>query len=530
MQLVIWFFLTIFMLIGLPSSVHWTAKAGLTIGLALVGLIVFAVRIYCVRKTNPTSHTYRVNMTDGVILIMALITVGASLWAYFVDGFPLTGVTREGFPVILADLLLLWLVKHSGTQWASTQQEMSKPREEVEQHMAGVRFIRHLLVAFNRLHRTMQNPRALLLAFTISGAIALIPAAVFLTGIAPTWNRVMNIVSPCGANFNMLAIMSCFFFGTAALLYLESGRRLFVPLLVWLGAGIVMSRTDSVVLGLALLAVIAIYGALRNGYPLRRLLVIAGAFFWGFGLVAILRLLAPNWYTRLENSGLSRFVVRFPLGIFILAGAVCLIIVGIISSVQNHAGNTGADEQSTRTADCAITVFVIIGLAATLVILANLGLVTLPTTLQDKLVIHDHWGTARGAIWRVSLEEWQQFPLRQKLIGVGTDRFFDEMVRHIDHFPSHVDPRFLLPHNIFLKILIENGLLGLATFLALTLAGIRSFIKGEKSLLRLTAVMVMLMYLSMEMLLVSSPEVTPVVVIFMGLLLRPSDVARASCC
>lgn len=74
---------------------------------------------------------------------------------------------------------------------------------------------------------------------------------------------------------------------------------------------------------------------------------------------------------------------------------------------------------------------------------------------------NDKWGTNRGYIWRVGLEQFRGFTLRRKLMGVGPDLLA----------PVYVELRILLKTNVVsahcepLQILLTQGVVGLLLYL-----------------------------------------------------------------
>lgn len=86
--------------------------------------------------------------------------------------------------------------------------------------------------------------------------------------------------------------------------------------------------------------------------------------------------------------------------------------------------------------------------------------------LGNYLVFHDGWGTNRGYIWRKSVELFQEFPLRQKLFGYGSETFGILTTENflVDMFNSAQGQVFDNAHNEYLQYLVTIGVLGLVTY------------------------------------------------------------------
>lgn len=92
-------------------------------------------------------------------------------------------------------------------------------------------------------------------------------------------------------------------------------------------------------------------------------------------------------------------------------------------------------------------------------------------TLQNYLVINDSWGTTRGYIWRIGIENYSHFNLFQKIFGFGPDTFgiitvnnnYNEMVNTYKMI-------FDSAHNEYLQYLITIGIAGLIAYVVLLIS------------------------------------------------------------
>lgn len=88
-------------------------------------------------------------------------------------------------------------------------------------------------------------------------------------------------------------------------------------------------------------------------------------------------------------------------------------------------------------------------------------------------VIHDWQGSGRLALWAAALAMFRDAPL----LGHGPSSFVLHYRAYLDalHLPAwiHVDPRVTpWAHNLYLELLAEQGVIGLAAFLALGVVGL----------------------------------------------------------
>ena len=88
--------------------------------------------------------------------------------------------------------------------------------------------------------------------------------------------------------------------------------------------------------------------------------------------------------------------------------------------------------------------------------------------LQQYVQFQDSWGTHRGYIWRIGVEDYKTFDPLQKIFGYGPDTF--GIVTGINNYEEAValyNERFDSTHNELLQIFITIGPLGLITYLGI---------------------------------------------------------------
>lgn len=84
----------------------------------------------------------------------------------------------------------------------------------------------------------------------------------------------------------------------------------------------------------------------------------------------------------------------------------------------------------------------------------------------EYLFFDDAWGTQRGYVWRVCLEEFKGQNFLHRLIGIGPDNFSVQMLLHRYKEMAEVTGQIYdSAHNEFLQYLFTVGYLGLAAYI-----------------------------------------------------------------
>ncbi|MDO4295735.1 MAG: O-antigen ligase family protein [bacterium] len=137
--------------------------------------------------------------------------------------------------------------------------------------------------------------------------------------------------------------------------------------------------------------------------------------------------------------------------------------------------------------------------------------------LSNYLLWNDDWGTHRGYIWRISMENFSDFSFWRKLVGFGPDTF------RIVTFLNNEQEMYALygeifdnAHNEYLNYLITTGILGVTayvTFLvSLLVRGFKNVGKNPQAAAMLFAI---LCYSAQAFVNLNLPIATPVMWMFM---------------
>ena len=132
--------------------------------------------------------------------------------------------------------------------------------------------------------------------------------------------------------------------------------------------------------------------------------------------------------------------------------------------------------------------------------------------LQEYVQFQDSWGTHRGYIWRIGVEDYKTFEPLQKLFGYGPDTF--EIITRINNFEEEValyNERFDNAHNELLQIFITIGPLGLIAYLGILVTFAWNAVKRNvENPYIMGAVFAVACYTMQSVVNISQPIATPV--------------------
>lgn len=101
--------------------------------------------------------------------------------------------------------------------------------------------------------------------------------------------------------------------------------------------------------------------------------------------------------------------------------------------------------------------------------------------IKGYLLFNDDWGTHRGYVWRIAVEDYNKFHPLQKLLGFGPDTF--GIVTRINNYPEMADRYqeiFDSAHNEYLQYLVTTGPLGLMSYAAVHIAAAAEVVRKKK--------------------------------------------------
>lgn len=141
---------------------------------------------------------------------------------------------------------------------------------------------------------------------------------------------------------------------------------------------------------------------------------------------------------------------------------------------------------------------------------------------ENILRINESFGSYRGYIWNLVIQEFKDLPFINKVIGIGCDSLKPFLsAGHYEEMVSTTGFTYDNAHNEFLQYLITTGIFGLAMYLAALWAGIKEGIrklKEQQSEPTLIALFGVIGYLIQSMVNINQCVTTPIFVILFAIM------------
>lgn len=230
----------------------------------------------------------------------------------------------------------------------------------------------------------------------------------------------------------------------------------------------------------AYLALLALFGFLplymfRSWKGIKRYVVILASFFSVVQIIDSISQAMADQVVKIE--GIFSVLVRFSgLAYIVIA---LWVLVGILYLSRYILKKTDIEVGVWPRRAWAILIAVVIAAGVFVLYDANIaGHGERYGSLKSYVVIDDEWGTHRGYIWRLGIENYKEFSPIHKLFGYGPDTFgiitvnnnYDEMV-------SRYNEIFDSAHNEYLQYFVTIGPLGLIAYLVLLVSSVLQMIK-----------------------------------------------------
>ncbi len=136
------------------------------------------------------------------------------------------------------------------------------------------------------------------------------------------------------------------------------------------------------------------------------------------------------------------------------------------------------------------------------------------------LIFDSHWGNWRGTTWPVSARMFLEYPLKEKLIGIGPDCYSSYVYEHYREAveATFADNVLTNAHNEWLNILLNEGVLGLVTYLGFFLSAAVTFIRNRsRNLLTFAVIICIFSYIFHNVFCYQQIMCTPFIFILIGL-------------
>lgn len=139
--------------------------------------------------------------------------------------------------------------------------------------------------------------------------------------------------------------------------------------------------------------------------------------------------------------------------------------------------------------------------------------------IAKYIVFNDNWGTNRGFAWRISWENFKNFPLIHKIFGFGPDTFgIITTFNNYEEMSEIYHVTFDNAHNEYLHFLLTIGVAGLAAYLSfLVSAFVKMTGKASKNPLILASMLAFVCYCTQAVVNLNVPITAPFMWAFLAM-------------
>lgn len=314
-------------------------------------------------------------------------------------------------------------------------------------------------------------------------------------------------------NINMYTQLVVIYMGMAAFLWIDTKnilRSLWYYICLWIiFLASITGQSDNVYLSIgALFAVLPLY-AFRSRRGIRRYLILITTFLASAKVVQWVSIQYADKVVTIHS--IYNIIVENDKLNTVIYGLCGLIVFLYIFDYVVKKQNAAVTPWLWRG---WLAVIIMVALAAVYVLYdVNIAGHTEAYGSAGKyLEFTDSWGSSRGAIWRIALENYAKFPLHQKLFGHGPDTF--GLITYFNNLNEMTEVYRVLfenAHNEYLQYLMTTGILGALSYIIFLIS---VFAVAIKKRLNDASVMAMLAgvfcYVTQAVVNISQPIVTPV--------------------
>lgn len=246
-------------------------------------------------------------------------------------------------------------------------------------------------------------------------------------------------------------------------------------------ASLVTQNSDSAYFALfAFLSVMFVF-SFQSTMSFKRFLEVLLIGLLSMRLVGIFQMLFPDRTVPIEK--LSIFLSQSPL-LWIV-----IFLLALLNFMLAHFEANGNFQITSitfvkRLGLCLIATILPLGLLC--IVLTTTGhLPPFLSSFQDigYFVFDENWGNARGFTWKYSVSMFSEYPLKQKLFGIGSDCFASYTYDFHSDFVSAKwgDSVLANAHNEWMNMLLTTGILGFFAYIGIFISAFVVFIKEQKA-------------------------------------------------
>lgn len=319
-------------------------------------------------------------------------------------------------------------------------------------------------------------------------------------------------------NKNIIAAFMCMFLPVSVMLFVfieSKAVRIVAGIsIIFAYTGLLCADSTSDILGLmVILPVMAIFSA-RSFRTLKRYLLALTILFASGKLLQLFATAVGD-----HNKGfefMQEFLIYHP------AMFAPILLCGLGYLLMVILGKNGEPHYPAKAIRVTLISIFSVGILALLGLFIHFSFIDLETDIgsfEKLLRFDDYWGTHRGFMWRVSMEEFARFNPLRMLFGSGPDTAYYVLEPHFEELLDRFgDGSTDCAHNEYINYLLTQGIVGLAAYIGLMASAIVRAVKtAKRNPMSLVFIAPVICYLAQSAVNLYNPIVTPTMFIFLSL-------------
>ena len=459
------------------------------------------------------------------MILSAVLTVSVALCAFMYRSE--ARVKGEEYhiikPITLPDVMMLCFWGFAAISTAFSAHLVDALTGAVARNNGLVLLTAYMLVYFVLTRYYRSKSYVLAVYLIVSSVVALLTVLNFyyidpLGMLAGYDEATVNDFGSTIGNKNIIATFMCLFLPTAMMCFVITEDKVMrivsAAAIMFAYTGLISADSTSDIFGLAVIVPVMMIFCARSWTHLRRYMLALTLMFISGKLLYLLSLALGD-----HNKGfefIQEFLIHSPV---MYAPIVIFGLLYIAMKLLTPRMESVYKPKAVRITLGAIFAAVVIGALGVFIYFTAVDTTTDLGDYEKLLRFSDAWGTHRGFMWRVSLEEYKKFNLFQWLFGTGPDTLYYVLIPHFDVLLEEFgDAATDCAHNEYINYLITQGALGLAAYIgfmgSVIARGLKASKKNPFTLIFISAV---ICYLAQAAVNLYNPIVTPLMFIFASL-------------